>query len=67
MAPQAVHHAKYVNVVVITGTVLQTPELRSTASGRASTTRAATSNCARRAATDVGNTPHGVDRMRLLL
>ncbi len=38
MAPQAVHHAQYVNVVVITGTVLQTPELRSTAAGRAVTT-----------------------------
>ena len=38
MAPQAVHHAQYVNVVVITGKVLQTPELRYTAAGRAGTT-----------------------------
>ena len=38
MAPQAVHHAQYVNVVVITGKVLQTPELRYTAAGRAVTT-----------------------------
>ncbi len=35
MAPQAVHQSKYVNVVVITGKVLQTPELRYTAAGRA--------------------------------